>query len=82
MSRAWRQIQTAGVAEAVARKAARRPRHLEDGESMALMSWAAVRQYRCRPIAELLIHYPAGGKRNPREAARLRGMGVRAGVPD
>ena len=49
---------------------------------MALMSWAAVRQYKGRPISELLVHYPAGGKRNPREAARLKRMGVRKSFPD
>ena len=27
-------------------------------------------------------HCPNGGKRNPREAAKLRGMGVKPGVPD
>jgi hypothetical protein len=49
---------------------------------MALMGWAAVRRYKGRPVSDLLVHYPAGGKRNPREAARLKRMGVRAGIPD
>lgn len=30
----------------------------------------------------LWLHCPNGGKRNPREAARLKGMGVKPGVPD
>lgn len=49
---------------------------------MALMAWAAVRRHKGRPVSELLIHYPAGGKRNGLEAARLKRMGVRAGIPD
>jgi hypothetical protein len=38
-----------------------------------------VRQY---PQLGLLIHLPMGGKRNAREAARLKAMGARAGVSD
>jgi len=29
-----------------------------------------------------VVHVPNGGKRNKREAARLKGLGVRAGFPD
>lgn len=57
-------------------------RYIEDGEGMALMAWAAVTRWRKMSVAELLIHIPNGGKRNRREAARLRRMGVRAGIPD
>lgn len=60
----------------------RRPRHLEDGEAMALMAWAGVTFYAGEPIAAHLIHFPAGGKRNAREAGRLRRMGMKAGYPD
>lgn len=57
-------------------------RHLEDTEAMALMDWASRMLYQGKPVSEYLLHYPAGGKRNVREAGRLRRMGVRAGVPD
>lgn len=60
----------------------RRPRYLEDGESMALMAWAGVTPFRGGHVSDYLIHIPNGGKRNAREAARLKRMGVRAGVPD
>lgn len=33
-------------------------------------------------LKQLLFHIPNGGKRNIREAARLKRMGVRAGVAD
>jgi hypothetical protein len=59
-----------------------RPRHLEDGEAFALMAWATVTFYQGEPIAMHLTHVPNGGKRNAREAGRLRRMGVKAGYPD
>lgn len=34
------------------------------------------------PELELLFHIPNGGKRDAREAARFKRMGVKAGVPD
>jgi len=34
------------------------------------------------PQLALAFHCPNGGFRNAREAARLKGLGVRAGVPD
>ena len=34
------------------------------------------------PALKLLFHIPNGGKRNPREAARFKKAGVKAGVPD
>lgn len=49
---------------------------------MALMQWAAVTFYAGEPIANHLVHVPNGGKRNAREAGRLRRMGVKAGYPD
>ena len=52
--------------------------HYEDAESIALWQRAQL-----DPILRgLLIHIPNGGKRNPREGARLKRMGVRAGVHD
>ena len=53
----------------------------EDTEQMSVMDWANVnlRQY---PELELLHHIPNGGKRNVKEAARFKAMGVKSGVPD
>ena len=50
----------------------------EDAESIALWNWAM--HYKI--LRDHLIHIPNGGKRNRREAARLKRMGVRAGVHD
>lgn len=49
--------------------------HYEDGLQRAVADWLDLQGW-------LWCHYPAGGKRNAREAARLKGMGVKAGVPD
>ena len=56
-------------------------RHLEDDQAVALIQWrdTYVRKY---PELGLLIAIPNGGKRNAREGARLKRMGVRAGVSD
>lgn len=56
-------------------------RHEEDSEQLALMEWVGMRVARY-PALKWLIHIPNGGKRNAREAARLRGMGVKRGVSD
>lgn len=56
-------------------------RHIEDDHQAALIRWANL-QARARPELALLLHVPNGGKRNIREAARLKAQGVRAGVPD
>jgi hypothetical protein len=56
-------------------------RHLEDNECMALIAWRDIHK-RKHPVLDLLIHIPNGGKRNPREAARLKAMGVKPGVSD
>ncbi len=55
--------------------------HIEDAHQAALIEWADV-QAKEIPELGLLLHIPNGGKRNPREAARLKKQGVRAGVPD
>jgi hypothetical protein len=58
--------------------------HLEDQAQISLMEWSA----HCRvpntnyKVDDLMIHIPNGGKRNAREAARLKQMGVKAGVSD
>jgi len=52
--------------------------HHEDTEAMALWSWAQ----HDRILRDHLAHIPNGGRRNKREAARMKRMGVRAGVHD
>jgi hypothetical protein len=55
--------------------------HRESEEQQALFRWAKLSEGRL-PELKLLHHIPNGGKRNPREAARLKLEGVRSGVPD
>ena len=57
-------------------------RHLEDQEQLALMKWAQLVTVNDRTLFDHLIHCPNGGWRSPVEAARFKGMGVKAGVPD
>ena len=47
----------------------------------ALFRWITLATPRIPQLA-LAFHPANGGYRNPREAARLKGMGVRPGVPD
>ncbi|MCM1299619.1 MAG: VRR-NUC domain-containing protein [Firmicutes bacterium] len=55
--------------------------HIEDAEQINLIKWAEFQS--CKyPELELLFHIPNGGKRNVREAARFKMLGVKAGVPD
>jgi hypothetical protein len=58
-----------------------RPVHREDAEQASVVRWANLNAGRV-PALSLLFHVPNGGGRNPREAARLKGLGVRRGVPD
>jgi len=73
------------------RTSRRRPRHLEDAESVYLMQWAG----RLRldvlnradvesgsTLSDYLFHIPNGGRRGALEAARLQSQGVKAGVSD
>lgn len=55
--------------------------HIEDNEQICLMEWAAAQSGKF-PELSLIFHIPNGGKRNAREAARFKQMGVKAGVPD
>ena len=50
----------------------------EEQEHLALMEWAQTNKI-CR---KYLIHIPNGGSRHKAEAAKLKRMGVRAGVSD
>lgn len=55
-----------------------KPRHLEDA-----FQEDVIRQARLMLRREVMFfHVPNGGKRNVREAAKLKRMGVLAGVPD
>ena len=53
----------------------------EAQEQKALIQWAQFNSSRY-PELELLYHIPNGGLRNKREAAELKRLGVKAGVPD
>jgi hypothetical protein len=58
--------------------------HIEDAEQINIVNWSKLIKlpFTNKKIFDHLIHIPNGGKRNPREAARLKRMGVRAGVSD
>lgn len=55
--------------------------HIEDTEQIQLFEWAALQSGKYPELA-LLFHIPNGGKRDAREAARFKRMGVKPGVPD
>ena len=54
-------------------------RHIEENMQIACVRWFS---YQYPKLALLLHHSPNGGKRNPREAARFKAMGTKAGFPD
>ena len=53
----------------------------EAEEQIAVMKWASM-QENVFPCLKHLFHIPNGGGRNIAEAANLKRMGVKAGVPD
>ena len=53
----------------------------EDNEQIAVLEWAAYMTGKF-PCLSRLLHIPNGGSRNRIEAAKLKKMGVKAGVPD
>ena len=53
----------------------------EDTEQMAVITWASYQMGRY-PELKWLYHCPNGGSRNKLEAAKLKQMGVKAGVSD
>lgn len=63
-------------------------RHLEDQHQAALFQWAKMyplKRADVKPksrLSDYLIAIPNGGKRNVREAVRLKAMGVHPGVSD
>lgn len=54
-------------------------RHIEDTLQRQCVAWW---DYTHQKVSHCLLHIPNGGKRNAREAARFKAMGVRAGAPD
>ena len=54
----------------------------EAQEQTCLFQWAAGMTQLRWPELDLLHHIPNGGSRNRIEAARLKGQGVKAGIPD
>jgi VRR-NUC domain len=65
-------------------KVSRKPRgHQEDDLQQRIVQYVGYgMRYNGRPLTDWLHSIPNGGQRNPREAARLKAQGVRAGVPD
>ena len=55
--------------------------YAEDAQAIALIQWRDT-YARKHPELGLLFHVANGGKRNAREAQRLKAMGVLAGVSD
>lgn len=53
----------------------------EEAEQMALFAWFAL-NFNQYPELKWAFHVPNGGFRHKAEAAKLRAMGVRSGVPD
>lgn len=53
----------------------------EDEEQQKVIYWAELMS-NAYPDLQMLYHVPNGGSRNRVEAAKLKRMGVRAGVPD
>lgn len=51
----------------------------EDGEQLALFCWCAQSNI---PELRWMFHIPNGGSRHIAEAAKLKAMGVKPGVPD
>lgn len=60
----------------------------EDGHQLALFCWISLLnnggypELIAYPELNRLFHIPNGGSRHKAEAAKLKGMGVKAGVPD
>lgn len=56
-----------------------KPGQSEEGDQILVMNWLLLNH---PDYWKATIHVPNGGKRNAREAARLKQMGVKAGVSD
>ena len=55
--------------------------HLEDAQQIFLITWLRSLQHKY-PLLANVYHTPNGGQRDARYAAKLKAMGVRAGVWD
>ena len=55
-------------------------KHTESQLQQNVIQWAAYSKH--KEILRFLHHSPNGGKRNPREAARFKAEGTKAGFPD
>lgn len=53
----------------------------EEAEQIAVIEWARANEHRWWELM-FLFHIPNGGSRNKAEAAKLKRMGVKPGVPD
>jgi len=62
--------------------------HIEDTHQVALITWSTYTHINAdcpakgRPVKDFLFAIPNGGKRNKREARRLKTLGVTPGIPD
>jgi len=57
-------------------------KHDEDDEQKKIFEWSAWKEKEFPVLETMLFHVPNGGKRNIREAVRLKRQGVKAGIPD
>lgn len=72
----------AGAGAAPPKKPRRKPRELERAEQVAVMKWAAGTAALKWPELALLHAIPNGGDRHFLVACKLKGEGLRRGVPD
>lgn len=56
-------------------------KHIEDREQISLMTWVKAMAH-IYPMLNFVYHTPNGGYRDVRVAAKLKAMGVKAGVWD
>ncbi len=63
-------------------------KHIEDSHQVRIINWSKTKllvypdKLQSAPLFEFLYAIPNGGKRNAKEAARLKRQGVKAGVSD
>lgn len=56
-------------------------RHIEDDNQEEVIRWCELNKTKY-PQLDMIFAIPNGGRRNVREAVRLKRQGVKAGVPD
>ena len=57
-------------------------KHIEDKTQALVMNWARLMKFSDGKVSDYIHHSPNGGKRDIREAARLKNQGVMSGFPD